>query len=178
MPACCTLKQGNRQLIAGWWCCLLLLLANPLQANVELVQFDDLQKQQLYQQMIRELRCLVCQNQNLADSNADLATDLRHRTRDLIEQGYDRQQIADYMVERYGEFVLYRPRLGTATLFLWFSPLALLFVVICLVIRSRRKRTVTEDAFTSEQLAEARRMLDDTGRPNHPQQSSSTNHTS
>ncbi len=87
-----------------------------------------------------ELRCLVCQNQTIADSNADLAVDLRKQLREMIRQGDTDAQIVDYMTARYGDFVLYRPPLKATTAFLWFGPLALLVVGVGALILILRKR--------------------------------------
>ena len=73
-----------------------------------------------------ELRCLVCQNQTIADSNAELAVDLRNQVRDMLREGQDERQVLDYMTARYGDFVLYRPPLKSTTVLLWFGPALLL----------------------------------------------------
>src|SRR5437016_6804213 len=89
-----------------------------------------------------ELRCLVCQNQTLADSNADLAVDLREQVRTLLRQGQSEKQIIDYMTARYGDFVLYRPPLKATTWLLWFGPGVLLaggVAVLLLVLRHRAR---------------------------------------
>ena len=91
-----------------------------------------------------ELRCLVCQNQTIADSNAGLAVDLRNQVRDMLRQGQDRQQIVAYMTDRYGDFVLYRPPLKESTALLWFGPAALLLgglAVLVLVLRRSKFKT-------------------------------------
>lgn len=88
-----------------------------------------------------ELRCLVCQNQTIADSNADLAVDLRKQLREMIRRGDSDQQIIDYMTARYGDFVLYRPPLKGTTAFLWFGPAVLLVLGIGALILILRKRT-------------------------------------
>jgi len=86
-----------------------------------------------------ELRCLVCQNQTIADSHADLAVDLRDQVREKMRQGMSDAQIIDFMVERYGDFVLYRPPLNRSTLALWFGPGLLMFAgVMTLAIVLRR----------------------------------------
>ena len=138
---------------------LIILLLGPAHAKVEEFSFADPGKQALYQEMIKELRCLVCQNQNLADSNADLAQDLRKRTRELIDQGKSREEIADYMVARYGEFVLYRPRLTPATVFLWFSPVALFLILVWWVVRWQRRSSRVESGYDPDELQRARRLL-------------------
>lgn len=95
-----------------------------------------------------ELRCLVCQNQTIADSHADLAVDLRNQVREMLRQGRSEAEIKAYMTDRYGDFVLYRPPLNAATAFLWFGPVALM-VVGCavLLIVLRRRRQLSPDRF-------------------------------
>jgi cytochrome c-type biogenesis protein CcmH len=83
-----------------------------------------------------ELRCLVCQNQTIADSNADLAVDLKNHIREKLREGQSESQIIDFMVERYGEFVLYRPRLNAATALLWWGPLLLLAAGLATLYRN------------------------------------------
>jgi cytochrome c-type biogenesis protein CcmH len=94
------------------------------------------------QQVAIELRCLVCQNQTIADSNADLAVDLRNQVREMLRQGRSEREIIDYMTARYGDFVLYRPPVKSSTALLWFGPGLLLVVavgVFLLVLRRRAK---------------------------------------
>lgn len=89
-----------------------------------------------------ELRCLVCQNQTIADSHADLAVDLREEVRELLHAGQSKQQILDYMTARYGDFVLYRPPVKATTWLLWFGPLLLLvggLAGLALVLRHRSR---------------------------------------
>jgi cytochrome c-type biogenesis protein CcmH len=89
-----------------------------------------------------ELRCLVCQNQTIADSNAGLAVDLRNQVRDMLKRGDTPEQITDYMTARYGDFVLYRPPVKSSTAVLWYGPAALLLmavVVLLLIVRRRTK---------------------------------------
>ena len=99
-----------------------------------------------------ELRCLVCQNQTIADSNAGLAVDLRNQVRDMLRQGQDRDQIVAYMTDRYGDFVLYRPPLKESTALLWFGPAALLLGGLAvLVLVLRRRNRLAPDAFEAEE---------------------------
>jgi cytochrome c-type biogenesis protein CcmH len=89
-----------------------------------------------------ELRCLVCQNQTIADSHAELAVDLRNQVREMVRRGDSQQQIIDYMTARYGDFVLYRPPVKSTTALLWFGPAAMLvagLVVFVLVLRRRAR---------------------------------------
>ncbi len=107
-----------------------------------------------------ELRCLVCQNQTLADSNAPLAEDLRNQVREKMRQGTSDSEIVDYMVARYGDFVLYRPPLKLTTLLLWFGPLLLLaggFLV--LVRRVLRRRPAQDLEITASERKRAAELL-------------------
>lgn len=105
-----------------------------------------------------ELRCLVCQNQTIADSNADLAVDLRKEVRELLQRGQNKQQILDYMTARYGDFVLYRPPVKRSTWLLWFGPLALLLGGIGFLLLKIRRQTPneqeTKDARQDDRLFE------------------------
>ena len=97
----------------------LLLAGMPAFAAVEVHEFDDPVQEARYKKLIAELRCLVCQNQNLADSNAELAQDLRNKTYEMVRAGQSDEDIIGYMVQRYGDFVLYRPPLKATTVLLW-----------------------------------------------------------
>ena len=115
-----------------------------------------------------ELRCLVCQNQTLADSDADLAVDLRRQVESLVAEGRSDQQIKDYLVERYGDFVLYRPPVQRNTLALWIGPFALLGIGVLAWLlvqrRSRRRDDVSAPAPAASAAGDrerARRLLDD-----------------
>lgn len=94
--------------------------------------------------LAEQLRCLVCQNQSIADSNAGLAIDLKRQIREQIEAGRSDTEITRYMVERYGEFVLYRPPFKVATLLLWLGPLALLIAGLVLLLRQLRRRSAEQ----------------------------------
>jgi len=108
-----------------------------------------------------ELRCLVCQNETIAASHADLAVDLKNQIRIKLAQGQSQQQILDFMVERYGEFVLYRPPLKTNTVLLWLGPFVLLGIaVLMLVLNVRRRRRGEQPAMSDEDHAKARALLD------------------
>ena len=99
-----------------------------------------------------ELRCLVCQNQTIADSHADLAVDLRRQVRQMLLEGKTKQDVLDYMTARYGEFVLYRPPLNDSTALLWFGPALLLVGGIgVLVMVLRRRSRLPADQFEPEE---------------------------
>jgi len=102
--------------------------------------FDDPVLQHRYESLNRELRCLVCQNQTIADSNATLAHDLRREVRDMIAAGKTDDEIREFMIERYGDFVLYRPRMTAQTFLLWAAPALLLLVGGVMLFRVVRRR--------------------------------------
>ena len=105
----------------------LICLPATSQATIETYEFATQQQTEDYLHLIKELRCLVCQNQNLAESNAPLAQDLRKQTAHLLgDQQLNREQVIDFMVQRYGDFVLYRPPVQANTSLLWLGPLLLL----------------------------------------------------
>ena len=127
--------------------CVLCLSAVNSQAVVEAYQFDSEQQRQRYQSFIDDLRCPKCQNQNLAGSDSPIASDLRRELHDLLKNGMSDKEIVDFMVDRYGDYVLYNPRLQPNTWLLWFAPLALLLVggiVIALIVRRRRNTGAPE----------------------------------
>lgn len=109
--------------------------------------------------LTNELRCLVCQNQTIADSNAELAVDLRKQVREQLKQGKSEQEILDYMVNRYGDFVLYRPPVKAQTLVLWLGPFVLMAGGLFILLSFLRHRRKAEAAAAPEKLDEAARML-------------------
>ena len=122
--------------------CLLVAGASAAGANEAALSSADPAIEARVMQIAAELRCLVCQNQTLADSNAGLALDLREQMRTMLREGADAAQVRRFMTDRYGDFVLYRPPLKATTLALWFGPLALLIGgigVLWAVLRRRNR---------------------------------------
>ena len=114
---------------------------SPSHAVVETVEFADQKTEQRYKKLIAELRCLVCQNQNIAESDADLAKDLRRKTAEMLNAGESDRHVRAYMRERYGDFVLYKPPFEGLTAILWISPIVLLvLVVLGLIITIKRRQ--------------------------------------
>lgn len=106
------------------------------------------------------LRCLVCQNQTIAESNSDLARDMRSQVRAQLVAGKDEQQVVDFMMQRYGDFVLYRPPVKVSTWLLWFSPFVLLALACAgLVVALRRPRARGATDFTTDELKRAEALL-------------------
>ncbi len=131
---------------------LLLFYSSFVLAAVEYRQFDNPEQEQAYHHLISELRCLVCQNQTIADSNADLAKDLRRQVYEMLQQGKTRQQIVHFMTQRYGDFVMYRPPFKAKTAILWLGPLIFVGIgLLALIIISRRKNSSVSEQKLSEQ---------------------------
>lgn len=125
---------------------LLLFLAAPLSAQEPLV-FEDAAQEARYNDLTLELRCLVCQNQNLADSDAPLAQDLRREIYGMMMAGQTDEQIKSFMVDRYGDFVLYRPPVQANTVALWGMPGILLVlgaVIVFFTVRNRNRKLAAQ----------------------------------
>jgi cytochrome c-type biogenesis protein CcmH len=140
----------------------MLLSCLPLtsMAAAEPTQLDPVAARRLVD-LSAQLRCLVCQNQSIAESNAELAVDLRNQINEQIKAGRSDAEIVDYMVTRYGDFVLYRPPFKATTALLWVGPLALLLVAVAFfyrTLKSRRAR-IEERPLTAAERAEAERLL-------------------
>ncbi|OKY26065.1 MULTISPECIES: cytochrome c-type biogenesis protein [Thalassotalea] len=125
--------------------------------------FDNPVTEIRYKALIKELRCPKCQNQNLADSNAPIAKDLRREVFQLLQEGKADKEIVDFMVARYGEFVLYRPKVSPLTYVLWFGPLVLLLIgIVVLVLIVRKKPTIDRSAkLSSQQKSQLDQILKD-----------------
>ena len=124
---------------------LFVLLSPVSQSATDIKTFNSQSQDQLYHQLINELRCFVCQNQNIADSDADLAKYLRQKTYELVIQNQNADQIRDYMRKRFGNFILYSTPLNASTLFLWGMP-ALILIVALGIFLSKLKRPKTSQS--------------------------------
>lgn len=145
-----------------------LLVAGQALALIETYDFSSPELEARYRQLSQELRCPKCQNQNIADSNAPIAQDLRKLLHQQLEQGASDEQILEHMVARYGEFVRYRPRFGGAAVALWLAPVVLLLAavgVLLATLRSRRGEHREESAaLDAQEQARLQALLDETGR--------------
>lgn len=137
------------------------LQLNLSQAGVEFRQFDKEELEARYNVLTDELRCLVCQNQNLKGSNSDLAKDMRDKVYDMIKAGKTNQEIVDFMVARYGDFVLYKPPFKSTTLLLWLGPLLFFIIALISVIRIVKQRNKPDsiDELTEEEHQRAQILL-------------------
>ncbi len=154
-PSLRATRPSWRALLAALLTSLLAAVALPALAQtagqVDSADADPALEKRLWEIAV-ELRCLVCQNQTIADSNADLAVDLRNQVRTMLKQGKSQQEIVDYMTARYGDFVLYRPPVKTTTWLLWFGP-GLLMVggVVALWAVLRRRSRLPADRFEPDE---------------------------
>ena len=119
---------------------LFLFVSLPITANIDLYEFEDDSTRTRYSKLTKELRCPKCQNQDIADSNSPISSDMRREVHRLLVEGKQDSEIVNFMVERFGEFVSYKPRVQSSTYLLWFGPLFLVILgifLIGLLIRSR-----------------------------------------
>lgn len=135
---------------------------SPCQASIEVREFTNNTERHRYESFIEDMRCPKCQNQNLAGSDSPIAKDLRNELYLQIQEGRSDKEIVDFMVERYGDFILYKPRLTPATLLLWGLPLVLLVVgagVLVMIVRRRRVQTPTETGLSADEADRLNALL-------------------
>lgn len=141
----------------------LFFVLNPASyAAVEIKKFESPQQEQRYKNIIEELRCLVCQNQNLAGSDAGLAQDLRKQVYKMLREGRSDKEILDFMVTRYGDFVLYRPPFKASTFFLWVGPFIIFAIGLFVLLRFiRQRKNVVVTALTDNDKEKLKQLLDE-----------------
>jgi cytochrome c-type biogenesis protein CcmH len=126
-------------------------------ATEDKFHFDTPEQTALFLDLTKELRCPKCQNQNIADSDAMIAVDLRRKVYELLQKDYDRKQVIDFMKQRYGDFVYYQPPVNPITIWLWLLPVLFIFAALVGILSTRKFKTVQIDA---EQLAKAQAILE------------------
>ena len=150
---------------------LLLSMLLPLAHAGEAVPTaEDPALEKRVMEVSHNLRCLVCQNQTVADSNSELAVDLRNQVREKLRQGESEEQILEYMVSRYGDFVLFKPLVKSTTWLLWFGPLLLVLlgiVALFFMLRQRRKLLQQPQAISADDHAQAEALLSGTNQRGH-----------
>jgi cytochrome c-type biogenesis protein CcmH len=153
----------NKVFLCALLCALLLCNFASYASPVDTYEFNDEVTKVRFNALTKELRCPKCQNQNLADSNSPIAADLRREVYELLEQGKADIEIVDFMVKRYGDFVLYRPRVSSLTYILWFGPgiLLLIGVIIVVVILRRKPVVQTEQVLNAEEKNQLDTILKD-----------------
>jgi len=137
-----------------------LLLSTAAQAAIDTYEFGSEAERQRYRHLIEELRCPKCQNQNIADSDAPIAMDLRREVHRMLGEGRSDEEIVDFLVARYGDFVRYKPPLDARTLLLWYGPAGLLAIGfgVLAVMLVRRRRSVADPASNPLSPAERERL--------------------
>ena len=136
---------------------LLLMLAMPAFAAIDVYQFDNEQQEQRFRILSEELRCPKCQNQSIADSDAGIAQDMRTRVHTMILEGKSDEDIVDYFVSRYGDFVSYRPPVNAGTSILWLGPILLLLggaVLIVILLRNASRKAAADDEASQDKEPE------------------------
>ncbi|MBN6711392.1 cytochrome c-type biogenesis protein CcmH [Haemophilus haemoglobinophilus] len=127
-----------------------LFLSFSAQAAIDVLEFSSAQQEKDYQSLTQELRCPQCQNNNIADSNATIAVDMRAKVYELLKEGQNKQDIINYMVERYGNFVTYNPPVTSSTIILWVAPLTLVILGIFVVLRRKSNQGTTKSAVETQ----------------------------
>ena len=136
-----------------------LVCAGQARAAIDVYTFESDAQEQTFRELTKELRCPKCQNQDIADSNAGLAKDLRDKTYQMVREGKEKQEVVDYMVARYGNFILYNPPLMASTLILWLGPLLVIVIGVgMVVVRSRRRPAAATPADSALSAEEQRRL--------------------
>ena len=138
-----------------------LVMAATTALAIDTAVFDEPALEARYRALISELRCLVCQNQTLADSNAPLAVDLRDEVREQLAAGASDDEVVAYLTARYGDFVLYRPRFTAMTAALWLAPLLLLLLALAVAWRALRRDSGAAPAADEAERARVRALLRD-----------------
>lgn len=142
-----------------------MLLSFSLYAAIDTYQFKNEQQEQQYRELTQQLRCPKCQNNSIADSNAIIASDMRSKVYELMQQDYSQAQVIDYMVARYGNFVTYEPPVTPATLILWLGPLLLVIGgAIFIVLRTRSRRSPAPASIDEQEQQRLAQLLNDNDR--------------
>jgi cytochrome c-type biogenesis protein CcmH len=144
---------------------LFLCLSSGVWAAIDVYEFDTPAEEQRYRVLVDELRCPKCQNQNLAGSDAEVAKDLRHRTWQLIRAGKTDQEIRDYLVDRYGDFITYRPPVRSSTFILWFGPFLLLLIAAIVLLWRVQRTSATARPLSEEERQRLSSLLDQNNPP-------------
>ncbi|MDA0118390.1 cytochrome c-type biogenesis protein [Vibrio sp. T11.5] len=141
-----------------------MTLSLSAHATIQIYEFENLQQEQQFKELGNTLRCPKCQNNTIADSNAELAVDLRQKVYEMTKEGKPKQEIVDYMIARYGNFVTYNPPFTMATSILWLGPIfVLVFGFGFIVLRTRSRKVQPEQTESWDKAKEARlkALLDD-----------------
>ncbi len=145
-----SLKSAQKPLILTFILFLVLSMTALYAIKIEFRNFENKQQERIYLKLIAELRCVQCQNQNLAESNAELAGDMREKVYEIVIKGGSRDDVVDYMTARYGDFVLYKPPFKTETLLLWVGPPVILLLGLLMLFKLIRNLKNKPDEILSD----------------------------
>jgi len=149
----------------------LVFVGQQVHATEDVVKFDSTKQEETYRELLLELRCPKCQNQNIADSNAVVAKDMRQKTLELVKQGQKKEEVIDYMVNRYGQFAHYKPPVNIATSMLWLLPAVfIVFAIVMLRRRSLKSNAQNQTSVASETLDADLEQLLDSNSPENKEQ--------
>jgi cytochrome c-type biogenesis protein CcmH len=161
----------THRLLPGLMLILMLAVTGHGHAAIESFTFDSSEEEARFKTLSHQLRCLVCQNQSIGDSNAELAQDLRREVYEMIKEGQSDEQIVTFLVDRYGDFVLYKPPVTTTTALLWVGPFVLIAVGLVFLIRFIRTRVAPasgDGALSAEEQARLDALLDGSAKEPRP----------
>ncbi|MGR5151762.1 cytochrome c-type biogenesis protein [Photobacterium swingsii] len=133
---------------------LVFTAALPVYAAIEVHSFDNIEQEETFQELTATLRCPKCQNNTIGDSEAPLAQDMRQKVYDMLQQGKEKQDIVDYMIARYGNFVTYEPPVMLSTIILWLGPLLFIAIGFTVLVMRSRRTTVTDNTEQTVDLDE------------------------
>lgn len=140
--------------------CLLLSIFSPaVFSAIDTFEFQTVEQEQVFHDLTKILRCPKCQNQNISDSNAELAKDLRNKTYELVKAGKTEDEVVDYMVARYGNFVRYDPPITPATIFLWLGPLLFILFGFVVLYKQAQKKSRKEDHLDENEAIRLQKIL-------------------
>lgn len=158
-----------RKSVSPFWLLTLMLmtaltLSMAAEAAIEVYEFETLEQEQQFKELGHTLRCPKCQNNTIADSNAELAVDLRQKVYEMTKDGKSKQEIVDYMIARYGNFVTYKPPFTLATSILWIGPLCVVVLGFALIVLRSRKskvKSVPDEQWSADKEARLKALLDE-----------------
>lgn len=126
---------------------------------IDTFEFESIEQEQVFHDLTKVLRCPKCQNQNISDSNAELAKDLRNKTYELVKEGKTQDEVVDYMVARFGNFVRYDPPITPATIFLWLGPLLFILFGFLVLYKQAKNKSRKEDELDSNEAIRLKKIL-------------------
>ena len=141
--------------------CLLLSIFSPaVFSAIDTFEFETVEQEQVFHDLTKILRCPKCQNQNISDSNAELAKDLRNKTYELVKAGKTEDDVVEYMVARYGNFVRYDPPITVATIFLWLGPFLFILFGFMVLYKQAQKKNSQEEHLDEQEAMRLQKILD------------------